>query len=645
VVASDAALARENRRLCLPPPKLSLSQWADVHFRLSPESSAHPGPWRTLPYQRAILDALSDPAIERVSWMKSARVGATKCMNAAVAYHMAQDPCPIMVVQPTVEDAEGYSKDEIAPMVRDVPVLAGLVVTARSSDNASTVLAKVFPGGKLLMVGANSARGFRRVSIRFLAFDETDGYPASAGDEGDQIRLGIRRTEHYWNRKIYAASTPTLSGASRIEELFLAGDQRRYHVPCLACGVFDVLVFRQEMGGEGHYMAWPEGRPEAAHFVCSTCGRAIEHKQKREMVEAGAWRAEREFAGHASFHLWAAYSYAANATWGQIAAEYVESSAAGAEQLKTFWNTVLGLPWATAGDAPEWRRLWDRRESYPIGTVPAGVQLLTAGVDVQKDRLVYEVVGWGPGKESWSVEAGVLPGDTASEGAGAWRELDALLAREWTRADGAVLPIAVLAVDSGWSTQTVYAWASRYPASRVMATKGVTGAARALLGVASPAPSGPVPSGRKLARTCLLWPVGVDLAKSELYGWLRLEAPTDGSPPPPGYCHVPEYDEEWFRQLTAEQLVTVRKRTGHTTTEWQIQPGRQNHFLDARIYARAAAARAGVDRLVAVAKIRPAPPPPPDTAPLADRPRSRDPWLDGKREMGSSRGSFWDRRR
>jgi phage terminase large subunit GpA-like protein len=239
----------------------------------------------------------------------------------------------------------------------------------------------------------------------------------------------------------------------------------------------------------------------------------------------------------------------------------------------------------------------------------------------------------------------VLPGDTASEGAGAWRELDALLAREWTRADGAVLPIAVLAVDSGWSTQTVYAWASRYPASRVMATKGVTGAARALLGIANPAPSGPVPSGRKLARTCLLWPVGVDLAKSELYGWLRLDAPTDGSAPPSGYCHFPEYDEEFFRQMTAEQLVTVRKRTGHTATEWQIQPGRQNHFLDARVYARAAAARAGVDRLVAVAKIRPATPPLPDSTPLDDRPRTRDPWLDGKREMGSSRGSFWDRRR
>lgn len=588
-----------------PPPKLSLSEWADIHFRLSAESAAEPGRWHTLPYQRGIMDAITDPAVNRVSVMKSARIGYTKCINAAIAYHIHHDPCPILVVQPTIEDAEGYSKEEIAPMLRDVEVLAGLVSDQSVKSSAQTILHKSFPGGILSMVGANSGRGLRRVSRRIAIFDEVDGYPASAGADGDPIKLGEKRTEYYWNRKIIAGSTPLIAGASRIEELFDSGDRRRYYVPCPECGHMDFLAFHPK-AERGHVMRWPDGATEAACFECRGNGCVIEETSKRAMLEAGEWRADGEFAGHASFHIWAAYSLSPNASWGQIAGEFLEAKRLGPEKLKTFVNTALGETWQERGEAPDWERLYQRREPYAIGTVPDGPIVLTAGVDVQKDRLVYEVVGWAPNKESWSVDAGELYGDTSLDAAAPgspWAQLDELLSRTYPGAEGGQSPIAMLAIDSGYNTQVVYGWARRHPMNRVIACKGVAGA-RMLVGV--PSSVDVTTSGRRMQRGYKVWAIGVDIAKGELYGWLRL-APCDGDPPP-GLCHFPEYPEEFFRQLTAEHLVTVaNRRTGRARLEWQVLPNRQNHFLDARIYARAAAAVLGIDRMAPAARAKPAP--------------------------------------
>ncbi len=577
-----------------PPPRLTLSEWADAHFYLSAESAAEPGRWKTLPYQRGIMDAITDPLVEQISVMKSARVGYTKCMNAAIGYYMHQAPCPILVVQPTVDDAKGYSKEEIAPMLRDCPELSRIVFEDAEEvgpkDSGNTILHKRFPGGVLSMVGANSGAGFRRVSRKVVIFDEVDGYPPSAGAEGDQIKLGIRRSEYYWDRKIVAGSTPLVAGHSRIESLFGAGDQRRYFVPCPQCGHMAPLVFS---GDEGHAMTWPEGKPEEAFFTCQLNGCVIDHRHKRDMVAAGEWRAAGEFNGHASFHIWAAYSYSPNATWAHIAEEFLAAKS-NTETLKTFVNTVLGETWKERGDAPEWERVYSRREHYPIGTVPEGVKFLTAGVDVQKDRFVWEVVGWGDGKESWSVDAGVIPVDDTGNDA-SWLKLDELLSRAWHTAAGASMAILMLGVDSGFNTQMVYSWARRNT-GRVIACKG-SSTARTLIG--SPTPVDVTVRGKRIARGCKVWPVGVDIAKAELYGWLRLPVPLDEALPyPSGFCHFPEYGEDFFKQLTAEQLVSSVTAQGYTKREWQLLPGRENHYLDARVYGRAAAAALGLDRMV-----------------------------------------------
>lgn len=648
-----------------PPPKLSLSEWADQFFYLSAESAAEPGRWRTLPYQRGILDAITDPDIVRVSVMKSARVGYTKCVNAAIGYFIHQDPCPILVVQPTVEDAEGYSKEEIAPMVRDCEVLTGLVgaVTPRrrrpkkktagkkkdskARTSAETILQKSYPGGVLSMVGANSGRGLRRVSRRVVIFDEVDGYPSSAGNEGDPIKLGERRADYYWNRKIIAGSTPLIAGASRIEEMFNAGDRRRFFVPCPHCKKMDYLRFgaRTDEGDiPGHWLRWDDNAPELAHFVCSGCGCFIEETHKRTMLDKGEWRAEGDFNGHASFHIWAAYSLSPNATWGQIAIEFLEAKALGPEKLKTFVNTVLGETWKERGEAPDYERLHQRVEAYGIGTVPTGPIVLTAGVDVQKDRFVYEVVGWAANKESWSVESGELHGDTALDST--WALLDEkLLAHTYTGAEGQQWSIAMLAIDSGYNTQMVYNWARRHPISRVIAVKGVTGS-RALAGIASKVEI--TVNGRQLKKGYKVFPVGVDIGKAELYGFLGLKR-GEGAPPS-GWCHFPAYDQEFFKQLTAEHLVTVtNKRTRRTKMEWQVQPNRENHALDCRIYARAAVAVLGLDRIptttpASVAPSSPSIPTPvvaesPAPAAEVDDRRRSESWLAGKG------GNGWLRRR
>lgn len=627
-----------------PPPRLALSTWADEKFML-PAGDANAGRWRTLPYQRGILDAISDPAIERVSVMKSARVGYTKGFCAAVGYFIEHDPCPILVVQPTLSEARKHSKEDIAPMLAEVPALQGLVTEARARDSSNTTLDKLFRGGSLSLVGANSPQGFRRTSRRVVLFDEVDGYPESAGTEGDPIELGIRRTEYYWNRKIVAGSTPTIAGHSAIARLFAAGDQRRYYVPCPSCGEYQVLRFPN--------LKWPEGQPERAYLVCELNGCVIEHRSKRDMIEAGEWRAEQpehftEHNRHASFHIWSGYSYSPNATWGQLAAEFVKATRGGAVTLKTFVNTVLGETWQDRGEAPDWERLMRRRDVYRIGTVPTGALFLSAGVDVQKDRLVYEVVAWGRGKTSWSIDYAILPGDTADLDQGPWPQLDALLARSFPHAGGVELPIRMLAVDSGYNTQQVYAWARRHPMSRVIAVKGQS-VGGALIG--PPTPVDVSDRGRKLKRGYKAWPVVGAIAKSELYGFLRLELPTDGGPAPAGFCHFPEYGEEYFKQLTAEQLVPHKTARGYIVLQWEPIPGRENHVLDARVYARAAAAVLGLDRFTesdwaalerAVGQAPPPAAPVPDT-PVPPRPAPPPGTTPAGRWVGARRGWFGKR--
>lgn len=631
------------RNALRPPARLALSAWADRYAMLSAESSHKQGRWTTLPYQRGIMDAITDRRIERVTVRKSARVGYTKILNHTVGYYAHYDPCPIMVVQPTIGDAEGYSKDEIEPMIRDTKVLRKIFPAQDKREKGNTILHKLFRGGQLRMVGADSPRGFRRVSMRVVAFDEVDGYAQTAGEEGDQIKLGEQRAGYFWNRKFLYGSTPTLDQTSRINKLFHRGDMQFYNVPCPHCDAPQVLEWKN--------LRWPKGEPDKAYFACTANGCVIEYRHQRWMVteadrrqQAGipgyGWIATNPDAepGHASFHIWAAYSFAPNATWAHLAREWLAAHKI-IEERKTFINTVLGETYKGEGDAPEWKKLYDRRELYRIGTVAHGGIALYAGVDVQKDRLEVEVVAYGRRMESWSVEHRVIPGDTSllSGPNSPWPKLDEMLNETFPTERGGEARIRRMAVDSGYNTNTVYQFVSGYAASRVLAVDG-RDSYQMIIG--QPKAVEVTVKGKRKGRSVKLWPIGSSLIKTELYGWLKQERPTDesGDVLPYGYCHFPQYPEEYFKQLTAEEIVP-RLVKGFRRYQWENVYGR-NEVLDCRAYARAAANLDGIDRWTedqwsrAEAELGiPAAadePPPPARPPVARKPkvsRPDDPYL------------------
>lgn len=569
---ADALLA-EVLEAWRPPPRLTLSQWADRHAVLSAESSAEQGKWRTIPFQRGIMDAITDRRIESVSVMKSARVGWTKILNHMTGYHIQHDPCPIMIVQPTIEDAKGYSKDEIEPMLRDTSALDGLV-DENKRDSGNTIQLKRFPGGSLRLVGANSPGGFRRVTVRIVGFDEVDGYPPTAGEEGDQIKLGIMRTQTFWNRKIIAGSTPTRDATSRIKRRFEMGNMQYYLVPCPFCKQPQVLKFAQ--------FKWDKGQPETVRYICEHCSEPIGFNWQRWMVEeadrlhlAGDLRygwvptnKKPKDPRHASFHIWAAYSYSPNATWAHIVKEWLESHK-NVEERMVFINTVLGETYKGEGDSPDWKKLYDRREPYKTNIVPAGGLALYAGVDVQKDRLELEIVAYGRRMESWSVDYRVINGDPSQlDGPDSpWSRLTEILNESFRHELGGHLKIRKMGIDTGYLTNVVYQYCRRHSTSRVLALDP-----RDRYGqiIGQPKDVEVSVRGRRLRRGVKLWPIGVSGAKQELYGWLKQERPTkeSGAELPYGYCHFPEYGEEFFKGITAEEEVP-RLVKGFRRYQWE----------------------------------------------------------------------------
>ena len=557
-----------------PPKKLSLSEWADENAFLSSESSAEGGRWRTLPYQKGIMDAITDPAIEQVTVMKSARVGYSKILNHVIGYHIHQDPAPIMLVQPTIEDAQGYSKEEIAPMLRDTPVLKGLVSEAKAKDGANTILQKQFPGGTLSLVGANSPRGFRRVSRRIVLFDEVDGYPPSAGSEGDQIKLGIRRTEYYWNRKIVSGSTPTVKDFSRIERMYQQSDMRRYYVPCPSCGHMQYLRWAQ--------IKWQDDDPSTACYECEKCKKHIPHSKKRWMVERGEWRGTAPFNGkHAGFHVWAAYSYSPNAAWSNLVEEFLEARH-DAEQLKTWVNTIVGEVWEDEyASKMSGESLMQRSadEKYKQASPPAEVLLLTCGCDCQDDRLSLSVWGFARDEEMYLVDRVVLHGSPSRPEV--WKQLDEVLQNPYETEDGRKLNIEVCCIDSGGHhTQEVYGYARERAAMGVIAIKGMGQKGKPPLG--KPSKVDINFKGRAMKNGAQLFPVGVDSVKSLLFGRLK------HNDPGPGYLHFyPTVGPDYFSELTAERQV-LRYRNGFPERVWVKKSQSPNEALDEMVYAYAA---------------------------------------------------------
>lgn len=588
---NGVALAAAMRRACAylkPPPELTPSQWAERHVRI-PIGNAVPGLIRfdNAPYQREPLDMLVDPDCERITLMWAAQVGKTQLALCGQGYHIAMRPASQMMMQPSETDLLVWLNTKFQPMVDANRELQARLAKPRGREGINNSTMKSYPGGFLMFSWAGSPRTMRGRSAPIIVVDEVDGYQATA--EGHPVSLIWQRAATFGDqKKLLEISTPTVRGASYIEDAFEAGDQRRFWVPCPDCGEHQVLRWSQ-VSWQGREDEAAEQRPETARYCCAHCGSLWDDGQRKAAIRAGAWRAARPFRGHASYQLSEMYSTFRRLR--DIVRSYLDKKAAG--DLQTFVNVSLAETWEETGEKADATGLMARREDWGALTgdalatdegdvsvsgvvVPPGVLVLTAGVDMQQDRLEVEVVGWGEGEESWSVAHQVLWGDPLQ--GDVWEDLEALLESRWRHASGAWLSITATCVDTGGtggSTQAAYDWLRGRTGRRIFGIKGVGGWGRPIVSAPSRKKSGR--RGRKID----LFLVGTDEAKLVVMRRLALVEPG------PGYCHFPVgRDADWFRQLTAEKLVT-RYVKGFSVREWHKTEPR-NEALDCRVYALAA---------------------------------------------------------
>ena len=511
------------------------------------------------------MDACSDPGIQEVVVMAGAQLGKTEAILNIVGYHIDNDPSPILVLQPTLEMAQAFSKDRVAAgLLRSTPCLRDKVKDPRARDSGNTTLHKIFPGGAITMVGANSPSGLASRPIRVVLCDEVDRYPTSAGTEGDPIQLARKRSATFWNRKVIMVSTPTNKGSSRIEDAYEKSDKREFYVPCKHCHHEQTLIWGN--------VQWQENQPDTAAYMCEECSVLWSDSDRRWSIRNGRWIANEEFKGVAGFKISGLYS-----PWTPLSDGVKDFLAVkkNPEQLRVWINTYLGSLWEDPGETVDDYLLSERRE--PMETVPEDVMLVTAGVDVQDSRLEVSYVGWARDDESYVLGHQTLYGDPSTPNL--WNTLDEELFRQFHTESGRQLGVRATCVDSGGHfTQSVYAFCNKNYGRRIFAIKGVGGEGKAISGRPS----------KTNSMKCPLFPIGVDTAKDLIFARLRIQ--DEG----PGYIHFSDtLSDEYFRQLTAEKIVT-RYHKGFKKRVFEKVRAR-NEALDCMVYAIAAYAIIGIN--------------------------------------------------
>jgi phage terminase large subunit GpA-like protein len=559
-----------------PDPNLTVSEWADQYRMLSNKASAEPGPWRTdrTPYLREIMDCMSSSSsVQKVVFMAGAQLGKTEGINNVVGYMIAHAPGPALFVQPTIEMAKRLSKQRLDSLIHETPCLAEKVAPARSRDSGNTMFSKEFPGGILLLTGANSATGLRSAPCRWVLLDEVDAFPSDVDGEGDPCALAERRASTFSRRKIILTSTPTVKDMSRIETEYLASDQRRYFVPCPHCDHMQHLQWKN--------IQWRDADPKTAAYVCESCGTHIQEHFKSEMLRRGEWRptATSEDKRTAGFHLSSLYSPLGWKSWEEIVGEFLRAKN-DAPLLKTFVNTVLGETWEEeVGAKLGAEGLRERAEFYPAGEIPEKASIVTAGIDVQDNRVAVGIYAWAEGEEAWLISHDEIYGDPA--GTKLWDQVDDVIFRTYTRTTGEEVKLAAIGIDSGGHfTSEVYAFCRQRMKRNVFALKGQSQRNKPPIG--KPSKVDINYRGQVLKNSAEVFPVGVDTIKSTLFG--RLKHNEVG----PGYIHFhAEASAEYFKQLTSERQV-VRYVKGFAVREWKKKAGDRNEALDCFVYSYAA---------------------------------------------------------
>ena len=519
--------------------------------------------------------------VRRVVFMKPTRIGGSECGINWMGYIIDVAPGPFMLVLPTEGAGKKYVRQKIDPMIARTPkVLEHFAGTGRS-----TTFEKVFEGGQINIANARSAPSLRAIDARYLKCDEVDAYEADVDNEGDPLELALKRTANFGARaKQYLVSSPKLTGLSRIKAYYKMGDQRRYFVPCPHCEIYQVLKFKN--------LRWPQGEPEKAAYFCEGCDAEIEEKHKTEMLEKGEWRPTAQGDGITkSYTINGLYTPAGwTPGFADIAREF-EAAKKDPTKLKVFVNTILAETWEERGEAPDHERVYERREDYPLGTAPEGVLFLTAGVDIQKDRIEADIWGWGRGDQCWLVDTLLYEGQT--DRSDVWKLADKIFDLRIPHERGCELPIIRVAVDTSYLPGQVRSWSRDKPQVRLLPIVGRDGLQMA---IGTPTLVDVDRSGKRIARGLRAWPVGSSFLKSDLYSRLRLKSPEDGEDHPDRWVHISTgVDSEFCQQLTAEDLVISKTKMGYPKRQWRKNRDR-NEKLDCWCYARAAAVQFGIER-------------------------------------------------
>jgi phage terminase large subunit GpA-like protein len=572
-----------------PDEDVGIREWANKYRWLPKAASSEYGKYRSsrTPYLHKIMDDLSPQSpVHDVVVVKATQLGMTDGLgNNLLMYTAHKRPRPCLMILPTVELARRHSRSKIDTSLAVMRCMDGLIRDSSGHKKRDeSVLLKEFPGGYWMLLGSNSASAARSVSICILVLDDVDGFVLEMGDEGDPIDIIKKRTDSFAaTAKRLLMSTPASLETSRIWIEFGFTDQQYYHVPCPHCDHGQRLL----LGGKDtdYGLKWTNNDPDTAYYLCEQCHEPISEVHKTAMLEQGDWIASNPgVVLRPGYHISSLYSPYGWVSWAQIAKEFLDCYKE-PRKLKVFKNTREGLPWEEKGQQPEWTLLQNRAEPYKFWTAPEGVGFITAGVDVQQNRLSVVIVGWGRDEESWVLWWGELFGDTAESTADVWTQLDSLMNRPFTHAYGFDLRPICIAVDSGDNTHTVYNFTRKRP--KFIAIKGQSTKHKPVLG--RPTKQDVNYQGNTIKNGVDLWPVGSDAAKILLYE--RLVYTTPG----PEYVHFTlDLPKDYYRQLTAEKRLTRYDKLGFAHKEWHLPKHARNEGLDCTAYALAAAIKAGL---------------------------------------------------
>jgi phage terminase large subunit GpA-like protein len=585
-----------------PPPRVDVAEWAATYRHIS--KGPERGPWRNerTPYLVEPMQAASaHTPYERVVLWFATQLGKSEVLYNSVMQRIHTDPQDMMMVQPTLQDAQDHSSQRFLPTVMQTPAMTGKIAVRKSRDESTSWRSRSIQGGfTMFFGGANSAASLASKPLGFVAADEVDKWPADVDNEGPPLGLVEERMSNFSRRKLLISSTCSIKGQSLIEREYLASDQRRYHVPCPHCNELQVL----EWGAKTEYgLKWSKddkGRalPETAHYVCKHCGAQIEEHHKVSMLAGGVWIAQFPGAGmgkRAGFWLNKLYSPLGWKSWASLVEEWQqaqdEHKKGNSSPLKKFLNSSLAETWEETGRGGDAKALAARAEDYPLGLVPRGGLMLTMGVDTQPDRLEARVWAFGRGEESWLMARHIIYGDpNLDEGTqgSPWTRLTEIRRTPIQHKSGAQMLIEATCIDTGGSnTHAVYAYCRAHQHAHVLAIKGSSLEKRPVIG--KPSMIDINWRGKVMPRSVKLWPIGTDTAKDLLYGRMRVTQVG------PGYVHTPKelVDTDEHEQMTAARLMPVVVKGRHAM-RWITPKGTREEAGDCMVYAYAAACHLGI---------------------------------------------------